>query len=146
MHLCSRISQFAQAYDPINKNRLVLLLSSGASAMRRIANIVSYCIITNKQLLERVRLCLSIPGNAFTTCLCRKHTLIHLLCQRLSISLFRILDQAPFLLENSHCIQIPTTLTLGFISPSLVWQYQICVITLFRRGGHRRQEIQLLWL
>ncbi|KJA14138.1 hypothetical protein HYPSUDRAFT_49434 [Hypholoma sublateritium FD-334 SS-4] len=53
IHLCSRISQFAQAYDPINKSRLVLLLSGGSSAMRRIANIVAYCIITNKQSLER---------------------------------------------------------------------------------------------
>ncbi len=64
MHLCFRILHFTQVYTPINRSRLVSLLSEGSSAMRRIANIVAYGIITDTQSVEKVRLCIPNLGNS----------------------------------------------------------------------------------
>ncbi|KAF8973202.1 hypothetical protein BDZ97DRAFT_1912770 [Flammula alnicola] len=50
--LCSKVLKCVRSYEPINKARLVSLLSSGSGSARRIANFIAYCIVTGKESPE----------------------------------------------------------------------------------------------
>src|SRR5258708_4255542 len=45
----SRVLQLSASYSPINKLRLLSLLSNGSGPSRLIAEFVAHCMVTNKQ-------------------------------------------------------------------------------------------------
>lgn len=45
----SRVLQLSASYSPINKLRLLSLLSNGSGPSRRIAEFVAHCMVTDKQ-------------------------------------------------------------------------------------------------
>jgi len=51
-----KVLNLAAAYPPVNKLRLLSLLSNGSGPTRRIANFVAHCIITDKESPTLVRL------------------------------------------------------------------------------------------
>lgn len=52
-----RVLQLSASYTPVNKLRVLSLLSNGSGPCRRIADFVAYCMITNKQCPTKVRNC-----------------------------------------------------------------------------------------
>jgi hypothetical protein len=56
----SRVLQLSTSYSPVNKLRLLSLMSNGSGPSRRIADFVAYCMITSKQSPTTVSTCHSL--------------------------------------------------------------------------------------
>ena len=63
-----RVLQMSASYSPVNKLRLLSLLSNGSGSSRRIADFVAYCMITDKQCPTAVCKCYLLFANSFTDC------------------------------------------------------------------------------
>ena len=46
--LCSKVLNCIAGYEPVNKARLIALLSAGSGSTKRIASFIAYCVITDR--------------------------------------------------------------------------------------------------
>lgn len=60
--MCLKLLKCVSIFEPVNKARVVYLLSTASGPTRRIANVVAYCIITDKESPDQVRCLRSAKG------------------------------------------------------------------------------------
>jgi hypothetical protein len=63
--VCLKLLKCVSTFEPVNKARAVYLLSTASGPTRRIANVVAYCIITDKESPDQVR-CLRSANSRLT--------------------------------------------------------------------------------